>query len=175
MKKILSIAAVAGMMYFANAQVIITDGNAASPGYETVSVLLGFGDGFNKGIILPEVESVDAQNQGGTFVYNTVDQSVQVWEGRNGGGWFELTPNGEGTDHPYINAGEDVGAGAIMGSDTTDKDGVLVLESSDKALVLPRIGSPHLKIKSPVAGTMVYDTDTDMLAVFNGETWHFWK
>jgi hypothetical protein len=52
--------------------------------------------------------------------------------------------------------------------------GILVLEDANKAMILPKVASPHLNIISPAAGMMVYDTQKKQLAVFNGTVWSFW-
>ena len=58
-------------------------------------------------------------------------------------------------------------------TDTTA--GILVLTDSDKAMVLPKVASPHLNIKNPTPGIMAYDTTKKQLAVYNGTVWSFWK
>jgi len=142
------------------------------------SVLLEFGTEA-KGIILPSVASAPGA-AGGTFVFDTTDNSVKVLEEKNGGvngNWTNLTKNEQepGVQHSFSNAGADVGDGVIIGSATTTKPGVLVLESTDKAMVLPRIADPDVIIKGAVAGTMVYDLASDTLAVFDGRNWSYWK
>ncbi|KFC21490.1 hypothetical protein [Epilithonimonas lactis] len=143
------------------------------------SVLLEFGD-ENKGIILPQVLS-SKSSIGGTFIYSAKDRSVQVWEGRansGNGGWTDLTKNEtSGINHNFINSGHDVASakGAIIGNSSTNKDGVLILESSLRALVLPGVSSPNLNMKGAVAGTMVYDRESDTLALYDGVNWSYWK
>lgn len=135
------------------------------------SVLLEFG-AEAKGIILPSVNSAPGA-AGGTFIVNTTDKAVQYFDGTD---WVNLTNEGELVEHTYTNAGTtDVGDGAIIGAETTTKPGVLVLESTTQALVLPKVANPHLTILSPVAGTMVYDTESDSLAVFDGVSWSYWN
>ena len=141
------------------------------------SVLLEFGSD-NKGLILPSVEDAP-EAVGGTFVFNTTDNSVEVWEGKNNGGagdWTNLTQNDvPGVPHAFVNSGTDVGDGVVIGADTTDKPGVLVLESTTSTLVLPQVASPHENMPGAIAGTMVYDTDADMIAVYDGANWSYWK
>lgn len=75
--------------------------------------------------------------------------------------------------NPFVERGN---AKVIIGSDKTDPSpGILVLSDTDKAMILPKMASPHLNIKNPEAGTMAYDTLTHQLAVFNGTVWTFWK
>jgi hypothetical protein len=58
-------------------------------------------------------------------------------------------------------------------TDTTA--GILVLTDTDKAMILPKVAEPHLNIKNPAAGMLVYDTTNRQLAVYNGTVWSFWK
>ncbi|MFC4686804.1 hypothetical protein ACFO4P_07625 [Epilithonimonas pallida] len=143
------------------------------------SVLLEFGT-ENKGIILPSVNTAPGAS-GGTFIFNTTKKAVEVWEGKNNGNlgdWTLLTDENQGVNHSFSNTGADVisnPAGVIIGADITAKPGVLVLESTTKALVLPQVANPHQNIKGTIAGTMVYDTTADMLAVYDGANWSYWK
>jgi len=143
------------------------------------SVLLEFGPG-NKGIILPVVDAAPGA-VGGTFIFNTIKKALEVWEGKNNGNlgdWTLLSDENQGVIHSFSNAGSDTipnPAGVIIGADNTAKPGVLVLESTTKALVLPQVANPHTNIKSAIAGTIVYDTAADMLAVYDGANWSYWK
>jgi len=150
------------------------------------SVLLEFGDEA-KGIIVPQVASAPGAVEG-TFIFNSTDKALEVYEGKNNGntgGWTDLTTNANtnpvttGIAHTFINDGIDTivanGAGTIIGADNTTKPGVLVLESTSRALVLPLVANPHLTIKGAIAGTMVYDTTASMLAVYDGANWSYWK
>ncbi|MBQ0152623.1 MAG: hypothetical protein KBS61_06995 [Chryseobacterium sp.] len=62
-----------------------------------------------------------------------------------------------------------------IGTSITSTPGILVLEDSNKAMILPKVSSPHLNIKNPETGTMAYDTVSKQLAVYNGKVWSFWK
>ncbi|MBA5630498.1 hypothetical protein [Moheibacter lacus] len=174
-KKIILTTIVLGASFLTNeakAQVAIGKSDVANS-----SVLLDFGTDA-KGIILPSVDAAPGA-VGGTFIFDTTDDSVKVLEEKNGGAndnWTNLTENDEpGVAHSFINTGSDVGEGVIIGADTTTKPGVLVLESTTKALVLPQVENPHLTMPGVIAGTMVYDTASDMLAVFDGNNWSYWK
>lgn len=156
-----------------NAQIAIGKTNITNN-----SVLLEFGNG-NKGIILPTVSSIPLDT-GGTFIFNAASKSVQVWEQRENsgtGGWLNLTDLNAGILHSFSNAGNDknVTAGVIMGADASNKEGILVLESTSKALVLPIVENPHLTMPGSVAGTMVYDSVSATLAVYDGARWSYWK
>ena len=157
--------AAAGMAVQAIAQVSI---GKETP--ENASVLLDFGT-EPKGIILPTVSSAPGAVEG-TFVVNSTSGSVQVLDAE---GWKNLSAEGEMVPHDFTNSGEDIGEGVIIGAETTDKPGVLVLESTTQALVLPKVASPHTAILNPIAGTIVYDTDADAIAVYDGGNWSYWK
>jgi hypothetical protein len=40
-------------------------------------------------------------------------------------------------------------------------------------MVFPKVASPDLNIPSPVAGTMVYDTVSQSVALFDGTVWNY--
>ncbi|MNG09522.1 hypothetical protein D3C84_929420 [compost metagenome] len=62
-----------------------------------------------------------------------------------------------------------------MGAKESAADGVLVLESADKALVLPKVNNPHITVKSPYTGMMCYDLNKKAVAIFDGVVWNYWK
>ncbi len=179
MKKTIITAAIFCALLVVNemqAQVIIT--SDLDPVPTNGSVLLEFGTEA-KGIILPSVASAPGA-AGGTFVFDTTDNSVKVLEEKNGGtnaNWTNLTENEQasGVQHSFSNSGTDVSDGVIIGSGTTTKPGILILESTTQALVLPQVSDPDLTIKGAIAGTVVYDTVSDTLAVYDGINWSYWK
>ena len=68
-------------------------------------------------------------------------------------------------------------AKTIIGASTSSvTDGVLVLESTTKAMVLPQVDDVN-NIPSPSPGMIVFvrKEGSERLAVFNGSTWSFWK
>lgn len=160
------------LSYFINAQVAIGKNSVTNN-----SVLLEFGT-EPKGIILPSVDAAP-QAVGGTFIFDITDNSVKVYEEINNGtnnNWTNLTENDEpGVAHLFVNTGTDTGEGVIIGADTSTKPGVLVLESTTQAMVLPQVANPHLTMPGSIAGTMVYDTASDMIAIYDGANWSYWK
>lgn len=134
------------------------------------SVLLEFGSDA-KGIILPSL-STTPTNIGGTFIVNANEKAVQVYENNS---WTNLSNVGELINHSFINTGIDVGEGVIIGEATSPREGVLVLESSTKAMILPKSANPDINIKSPVSGTILYDTSSSTLAIYDGQNWSYWK
>ena len=159
------------------AQVAIGKASVSSP-----SVSLEFGTG-NKGILLPWVTGVSTVTGAvnGTLVYNTTDKKVYV---KYASGWKDLSVDATGTTVDPItnvdgltlqNSLDDLDTAKVSIGTPTSTPGILVLEDTNKAMVLPQVASPHLTIINPAPGMMVYDTVKNQLAVFNGKVWSFWK
>ncbi len=160
-----------------SAQVAIGKTTLSSP-----AVSLEFGTA-NRGLILPWVTSAAsvAGAVNGTMIYDLADKKVKI---KYASAWKDLSVDITGTTvDPLTNvdgtliqntATENVNAKMAIGP-LTSTPGILVLEASDKAMVLPKVASPHLTIINPSPGMMVYDTVNKQLAVFNGKVWSFWK
>ncbi|MGU3374840.1 hypothetical protein [Chryseobacterium sp. M5A1_1a] len=144
------------------------------------SVSLEFSNTENRGFILPYVENKNGLSTEGTLIYDTTDHKVKYL--KNGGQWVNLSED----DSTAATIG--IADVSIQGTDKIEKltaktsigpisstEGILVLEATDKAMVLPKVASPHLAIINPAPGMMVYDTAKKHLAVYNGKVWTFWK
>ncbi|MGK6341156.1 hypothetical protein ACMGDK_02890 [Chryseobacterium sp. DT-3] len=146
------------------------------------SASLDFGTA-NRGIILPWVTSTGAVTGvvNGTMAYDLSDKKVKV---KYVSGWKDLSVNNSGTTVDPVTsvdgvtiqntATENTAAKTSIGTPTSTP-GILVLEDSNKAMILPKVASPHLNIINPAPGMMVYDTFNKQLAVYNGTVWTFWK
>lgn len=109
----------------------------------------------------------------GTIIYDTADKSMKV---KTNTGWKDLSVDKTGAVNTSLQSGlEDKPTAKVAIGTPTNTPGILVLEAKDKAMILPKVASPHLNIIKPEPGTMVYDTATKQLAVFNGTVWTFWK
>ena len=158
-----------------SAQVAIGKTSISSP-----AVSLEFYDNADntRGIILPWVTSTAAVTGAvnGTIVYNTADRKVYV---KYASGWRDLSVDTTGTVTTTLqDALSDLDTAKVLvgGDPATDTTpGILVLADTNKAMVLPKVASPHLNIVNPSPGMMVYDTTKKQLAVFNGKVWSFWK
>ena len=159
---------------FAFAQVAIGKDSVTN-----TSVSLEFGDDTTekKGIVMPWVTSAASVTGAvnGTIIYDISDKKVKYLKN---GTWFDLsvdTGNVVTTDQDSLN--ELASAKAAIGKDaaTDSTPGILVLTDTDKAMILPKVATPHLNIKNPAAGMMVYDKTNRQLAIFNGTNWTFWK
>ncbi|MGU3374855.1 hypothetical protein [Chryseobacterium sp. M5A1_1a] len=156
-------------------QVVIGKQNVSN-----ASVSIEFANNENRGLILPYIENKGGITQEGTIIYDVTDHKVKYL--KNGGQWVNLSED-DGTATTVGIADLSI-QGASKTENMTAKttigipsstNGILVLEASDKAMILPKVASPHLNIIAPAPGMMVYDTVKKQLAVYNGKTWSFWK
>lgn len=188
MKNILSIIAIA-FSGFASSQVIVGDAIGTAPVGQKTSVLLEFAAGQNKGIILPYVRVVPSGSglAEGTIIVDASDitkAKVKYYNGVTAGGnngWVDLSLGHEADLTAAMalqpaTVSESAAAKAIIGARTTAADGVLVLESATKAMILPTV-SDTASIPDPAPGMMVYinKAGAKRLAVYNGGGWTYWK
>ncbi len=148
------------------------------------SVSLEFATTENRGLILPYVTDKSGIVAEGTIIYDaTADHKVKYL--KNNGTWVNLSED-DGTTATIGTADltiqgtgrtEKAVAKTVIGPNpsTDGTAGILVLTATNKAMILPKVASPHLNIYNPAAGLMVYDTTAKQLAVYNGKVWTFWK
>ncbi|MFP3592755.1 hypothetical protein [Chryseobacterium sp. SIMBA_038] len=172
MKKIITLLMVSFSTYYIHAQIGISKASVSNG-----SVSLEFGDTENRGLILPYVTDKTGITENGTVIYDTTDHKVKYLKDNS---WFDLSVDTTGVADLRIQGNdktEQPGAKVTIyttgGTDNTP--GILVLGDTNKAMVLPKVASPHLNIINPSAGMMVYDTTKRQLAVYNGTVWSFWK
>lgn len=158
-------------------QIAIGKTSVSSP-----SVSLDFGTA-NRGLVLPWATAAAAVTSvvNGSMIYDLSDKKVKI---KYASGWKDLSVSTSGTtvdpltsvDGAIIQntAAEDTAAKTSIGTPTSTP-GILVLEDTNKAMVLPKVASPHLNIINPAPGMIVYDTFNKQLAVFNGTEWTFWR
>jgi hypothetical protein len=175
MKKIFLIItiAVTGTMY---SQVIIGDAVGTAPANQKQSVLLEFANTNDKGIIMPYVRTLPTNPAPGTILLDATTPTSAAMKLFDGTEWKVLSGRAEIssslTDQPSVI--EEPNAKAIIGSDTSTEDGVLVLESSTKAMILPIVTDVQNIIK-PSPGMMVYVKGIKKyLAIYDGNKWAFW-
>ena len=152
----------------------ITKGQVAV-GKSTVegSSILDFNETNNtRGIILPAVTTVPSPLLNGTIYFNRQDAIVYM---RQNGASVAMTEGNGNATGVIGNPSPEAGSGVIMGAAASGANGVLILESSNLSLTLPKVDRPHLNIKSPYPGTICYDTSSNTIAVFDGAYWNFWK
>ncbi|WP_057940521.1 hypothetical protein [Algoriphagus resistens] len=133
--------------------------------------LLDFAAGSVKGIILPAVSTLPATPANGTFILDRNDRKLKMYSNNQ---WVDLSDEGDTGDLLPFN-GANINSQTVIGAESTNVEGALVLESDEKALVLPKVASPHLNVPSPYPGMMCYDTDAKAMAVFDGAVWNYWK
>ncbi len=154
-------------------------------------VLLEFGTDDDKGIILPYVETVPSganDAKGGTIIFDvSANSEYKVKVKNENAGWSDLSRiSGYSASVESIvkppqasPLSDKAGAKVVIGNSATSTDGVLVLDSPDKAMVLP-IVSNYTNIPNPSPGMMAFlkhptDSTKHRLIVFNGQKWTFWK
>ncbi|MDR4892684.1 MULTISPECIES: hypothetical protein [unclassified Chryseobacterium] len=143
----------------------VIDGNSTVLDFDNVS-------GNTKGLILPATSGFPTGSlANGTFIFDVTDNKVKVYENEV---WKSLSDAGN-SNAVIVNNSAESGKGVIMGEATSSADGVLVLESQNKAMILPKITSPHLNVKNPYPGMICYDTASKTLAIFDGSVWNYWK
>lgn len=144
------------------------------------STLLDFDDstGNTSGIILPAIAdrstAASTADNNGTFIFDKSDNKVKMYENNI---WTSLSDDaGDGTlVANQNNTSSETGNGVIIGASSSNAKGILILESTTKAMILPRIHQPELNVKSPYPGMMCYDTSSMSLAVYDGVRWNYWK
>lgn len=143
----------------------VVDGNSTVLDFNNVT-------GNTKGLILPATSGVPTGSLvNGTFIFDVTDSKVKVYENDV---WKSLSDAGTSGAIAANNSAES-GNGVVMGAASSAADGVLVLESANKAMILPKIANPHLAVKSPYPGMMCYDTVSKTLALYDGAVWNYWK
>ncbi|WP_250254826.1 hypothetical protein [Chryseobacterium sp. Marseille-Q3244] len=143
----------------------VVDGNSTVLDFNNVS-------GNTNGLILPATSGLPTGSLvNGTFVFDVTDNKVKVYENDV---WKSLSDAGNSSAVIANNSAE-VGKGVVIGVSSSTADGVLVLESPDKAMILPQIATPHINVKNPYPGMMCYDTTSKTLAIFDGSVWNYWK
>lgn len=135
--------------------------------------ILDFAPNTTNGIMLPIVETIPNDAVAGTFLMDKNDKIIKV---KDNSGWVALSDAGSINNATFNTNAEVSGPNrVIIGNSATTVPGVLVLESPDKALILPKIANPHINVKSPYPGMICYDKVSKTMAVFDGLKWSYWK
>jgi hypothetical protein len=174
MKKIIIVLGIS-FTAFVHAQIAMHKANVSNG-----SVSLEFDDSENRGMILPYVVDKSAITENGTIIYDTADHKVKYLKDSGTNTWFDLSVDTTGTADLSIQGNDKPEQpGAKVSIDTRSGNnstaGIFVLADVDKAMILPKVASPHLNIINPSPGMMVYDTVKKQLAIYNGKVWTFWK
>ena len=194
MKKIITSISLS-ISFFGYSQIVIGGANGTAPSNKKSAVLLEFEAGQNKGIILPYVRTMPSAADviPGTIlldasVNNSAQSKVKYYAPSNinadVNGWVDLSAGNEANISSLMVAQplstganavtEEPEAKTIIGSDTSSANGVLVLESTTKVMILPQVTNIN-DIKDPAPGMMVYLNGTNKrLAVYNGSKWTYW-
>lgn len=160
-KTIIILAMVLGSV--SNAQIAIGKSSVTN-----ASCLLEFGTDA-RGIRLPLVSDVTTLTVSpGTLAFDAATGSFRYYQGT----WSAVTSGGTSGGAP---TGTDSGGPVILGANTTTKiGGALILEATDKALVLPTINNAEYRILTPTKGLMAWDSAKGQVAVYNGIKWCYY-
>ncbi|MHC5310563.1 hypothetical protein ACYSNM_10950 [Myroides sp. LJL116] len=165
------------LLFFIGAPSILAQSSIGKFTNENASVLLDFNPDETRGIILPWVTALPQGNNlvGGTLLFDAQEKKVKYFKAGSESQWVDLSvKTGEVPTQAGLQENTSF-QNVIIGNTQSDADGVLVLESTQRAMVLPKVKSPHLNMLSPSPGTIAYDTDSKMLCIFDGKQWSFWK
>ena len=177
MKKIISLIVILIFKSSIFAQVIF--GDAVGTAADKTSVLMEFSASGDRGIILPYVSDKTAITTPGSLIFDVSTPTAAKAKYYTGTTWVDLSVQpANATSYLGIQplSREKTTAKVIIGAATSAADGVLVLESTNKAMVLP-IASTYQNIVNPAPGTMAMlnSGGIKVLAVYNGEQWSFWN
>lgn len=126
-------------------------------------------NGENKTLILPIVSEINSASSEGTIWFDANDNIIKY---KSATGIINMTDAGSDESTPDF-AEIATPNGTIVGAESTTAPGVLVLEATDKAMVLPVVNGVAAVV-NPEPGSMVYDNQEKAIAVFNGVEWFFW-
>lgn len=177
MKKIFLLFAALVMQSGLSGQVIF--GDAVGTAADKTSVLMEFSASGDRGLILPYVTDKSAITTPGSIIFDASTPTAAKAKYYTGTVWVDLNVQpANASSYLAIQppAKEKASAKMIIGANTSAADGILVLESSTKAMVLP-ITSSYQNIINPAPGTMALlnNGGLKVLAVYNGEQWSFWN
>lgn len=171
------------LSYTVSSQIIMGNAAGTVPPGQKSSVLLEFAAGQNKGIILPYLRTLPTSTalSPGTLAVDAVNPTQAKVVYYNGTAWIDLS-SGDRADLSSELAvqptavTEKSAARTILGASESSADGVLILESKTKAMVLPTVQNTD-EVPDPAPGMMVYiNTEgAKRLAVYNGNSWTYWK
>lgn len=164
MKKILIICTLA-ICFNASAQVAV--------GKKTIdgSGILDFAQDSGKVIVLPIVDTLPNNPTFGILVGRKSDSTIVF---KNDTSWIAFSPKGKLPTDNMNTTGTEKSLSTIIGSKNSSAQGVLVLESTNKALILPKSNDIHL-ISNPRFGSIAYDKVKKSMAIYNGKKWTYWK
>ena len=146
---------------------------------DKTSVLMEFSAAGNRGLILPYITNKTGLTTPGSIILNATTPTAAKVEYYNGTTWVDLSVQTANVSS-YLGiqpvAKENANAKMVIGSATSSANGILVLESTSKAMILPIVSS-YQDIVNPAPGMMVIVNNGGIktLAVYNGSQWSFWN
>ncbi len=154
-------------------------GDKAGTAANKTSVLMEFPSAGNRGIIMPYVTNRAAITTPGSIIMDATTPTAAKVKYYNGTTWVDLSVQPANISSAITiqpPASENSNAKVVIGNSTSAADGILVLESTTKAMLMP-ITTSIQNIVNPAPGTMTIVNNSGILslAVYNGTQWSFWS
>lgn len=125
------------------------------------------------GMVLPIVDTTATTMIPGTLLLDKSDKRIKYKKENE---WVSLSYVDGNLDQHIPNPSPDTMQSTYIG-DTPNLavQGVLVLESPNKAMVLPNVKDPIINVKNPYPGMICYDPTTKALFLYDGRYWNIWR
>lgn len=139
------------------------------------AVILDFNQDPNNamGLVLPIVNEITQNMVNGTMLFDKSDRRVKY---KKKGKWVSLSYVDGILDNHIENPSVDIESSTYVGEDINlAVKGVLVLESENKAMVLPHVKDPLINVKNPYPGMICYDPTTKAMFLYDGRYWNIWR
>lgn len=141
------------------------------------SLLLYFEKTNDRGLILPTISELPINPTDGTILLDGVNETQARIKYRKNSNWQDISLIDGDARQTRITKNETIDSKVILGSENSNADGVLVLESKSMVMELPHVTSTD-NILNPAPGmiTYVYNSTIDkpLLAIYNGTYWTYW-
>ncbi|MDR6159062.1 hypothetical protein QF023_002867 [Chryseobacterium sp. SLBN-27] len=132
------------------------------------SVALEFGSDV-RGIRLPLVtDATTMTGTNGSMVFDAATGSFRFYANNV---WSAATSGGQTGGAP---TGSDTGSGVIVGANSSSATGALIIESSNRALVLPQAILVGQRSITGVKGLAIWDPALKAVAVYDGVKWNYY-
>ncbi|MWB95397.1 hypothetical protein GON26_13590 [Flavobacterium sp. GA093] len=135
--------------------------------------ILDFKQNTTLGIVLPHLTSTAKVVTPGTLFYDVNTKKV-MYRDNNSIQDLSIKTGNFTASTDYTNLIVDNSRVTVVGASGSSATGIVILESATKALILPKVASPHLNIVNPEPGTICYDTVKNLFCVYDGKEWAFW-
>lgn len=125
------------------------------------------------GMVLPIVDNTATNMVAGTLLLDKSDKRIKY---KTRDEWVSLSYVEGNLDKHIPNLSPDTKQSTYIGdAPNLAVQGVLVLESTNKAMILPHVKDPIINVKNPYPGMICYDPTTKALFLYDGRYWNIWR